>query len=346
MKPQINATGASAARTRRAVHLSRHCLTLAAAAVLSTTCDRANDPTNVPSNTVVPWFPADEPEIFAPGVISDDRWQWRLTFTPSRRTAYFAASDGFFPQTREATIYVSHRRKGSWSEPRVAPFSGVYSDIDPFITPTGRRLYFSSNRPVDGTPKADMDIWFVERTWTGWSEPFHAGPRVNSDLDELYASATAFGTLYFASGPLAPTPEANWNLYRARRARRSFAPREPLDGINTELPFDPANPTADWEFNPEISIYGRTLIFTSLRPGGHGSGDLYVSCRRHGEWTAPRNLGPAINTADDEFHPTLSRSGRTLYFARTIFAPTFVPSDFYSIRTAALDVDPRRCRPR
>lgn len=350
MNPPVYASRASGTHGRWAANLPRYTITLATAASLAWACDPADVPTAVsqfPNDAVLASVSASVPEVFAPGVISDDRWQWRLTFTPNRKTAYFAASDGFFPQTRQATIFVSHRRRhGSWSAPTVALFSGVHSDIDPFITPNGRRLYFSSNRPVDGTPKSDLDVWFVVRTATGWSEPIHTGPEVNSDIDELYPSVTAFGTLYIASGPLAPTPDADWDIYRAKRAGRRFAPRQPLDGINTDLPFDPADPTADWEFNPEISANGRSLIFTSLRPGGHGVGDLYVSCLRRGEWTAPLNLGPAVNTPADEFHPTLSRNGRTLYFARTIFAPTFVPSDFYSIRTAALDVDQRRCQPR
>src|SRR5690606_9433410 len=138
-------------------------------------------------------------EIFAPGAISDERWQWRLTFTADGKTAYFAVSDSFFPFSRTASIFVSHQaRDGSWGEPRVAPFSGTHSDIDPFITPDGRRLYFSSNRPVAGRTKADFDIWYVERTPSGWGEPVHAGPNVNTELDELYPSATASGTLYFA----------------------------------------------------------------------------------------------------------------------------------------------------
>ncbi|MGH7577323.1 MAG: TolB family protein [Longimicrobiales bacterium] len=350
MKTTTQTPSESGGRGRRATRRSRWLVMVAAAAIPATGCDPADRLTNV---TAVQSFSArgsavsGEPEIFAPGVISDDRWQWRLTFTPNGKTAYFAVSDGFFPQTRQATIHLSHRRKdGTWTAPTVAPFAGVHSDMDPFITMNGRRLYFSSNRPVDGVPKADFDIWFVERTRKGWSEPIHAGPAVNSDLDELYASATAFGRLYFASGPIAPTPEADWNIYTARRAGRFFAPREPLDAINTDLPFDPNDPTADWEFNPEISKNGRALIFASLRPGGHGFGDLYVSCLRHGRWTAPLNVGPPVSTADDDFHPTLSRDGRTLYIARTVSAPAFAPSDFYSVPTAALDVDVRRCRHR
>jgi hypothetical protein len=150
-------------------------------------------------------------------------------------------------------------------------------------------------------------------------------------------SADTAGTLYFASGPFRPTPEANWNVYSAAPHGDGFAPRAPVDAVNTRLPWNPDDPTHDWQFNPEVSADGGTLVFASLRPGGYGSGDLYVSHRRGGEWSAPANLGPLVNTAHDEFHPTLSPDGRTLYFARTLLSPAVVPSNFYSVPTRALD---------
>src|SRR5690606_22302368 len=242
------------------------------------------------------------------------------------------------PTSRRATLMVCHlQRDGTWSTPEVAPFSGTWPDIDPFLTPDGRRLYFSSIRPIDGREKPDLDIFYVERTPRGWSEPVRLGPEVNSDLDELYPSLSADGTLYFGVGPFGPTPEADWDIYYAARRGRGFAPRQPITEINTDLPWDPSDPTADWEFNPEISVDGKMLIFTSLRPGGYGSGDLYLSHFHRGEWSEPENLGPAVNTPEDEFHPTLSRDRRTLYFARTILTSGLVPSDFYSVPTRELN---------
>lgn len=314
------------------------CAGVAAALLVLAGCQDAGgsvSPLGVPASAA---RTADAAEVFAPGVISDGRWQYRITFTPDGKTAYYTAADGFFPGTRRATILVSHFRKGAWSLPEVASFSGTYTDIDPFISPDGQRLYFSSIRPVDGVARPDLDIWFVERTPGGWSEPVHLGPEVNSPLDELYPSLSAAGTLYFGSGPFGPTPAADWDIYRAERSGDGFAPREKLGpAVNTELPWNPADPTADWEFNPEISVDGHTLVFASLRPGGYGYGDLYVSHLHNGEWTPARNLGPAVNTANDEFHPTLSRDGRELYFARTVFFPTFKESDFYRVPTSALE---------
>jgi Tol biopolymer transport system component len=274
-------------------------------------------------------------QIFAPGVISDAREQWRITFTPDGKTAYFSSSNFFFPFTRQATIYVSHRVDGEWTTPEVAPFSGTYSDIDPFISPNGQRLYFSSIRPVNGVINGDIDLWMVERTADGWSEPIHLGPEVNSPTaDELYPSASADGTLYFASGPFFPQPGRHYDIYSAERDGDGFAPRQALgSGVNT-TPVAGGGLQDAWEFNPEISVDGKTLVFTSLRPGGYGLGDLYVSHLHQGEWSPAQNLGPAVNTAADEYHPTLSRDRRTLWFVRRAF-PT--PGNFYHISTSALD---------
>lgn len=270
----------------------------------------------------------DSAELFAPGVISDAKRQWRITFTADGRTAYFAESDGFFPATRQAWIYVTHLVDGTWTEPEIAPFSGEYSDIDPFITPDGSRLYFSSIRPVDGVLRGDIDIWYVERTSDGWSAPVRLGPEVNSPADELYPSASAHGDLFFGVGPVGPTAASDWDIYTAERVGRGFAARVPVAAVNTDLPFSWSDPTGDWEFNPEVSLDGRTLVFTSMRPGGYGYGDLYVSHYRQGAWSAPQNLGPAVNTRFDEFHPTLTRDG-DLYFARNLFTAT--QGDFYRI---------------
>ena len=314
----------------------RACVALATA-LLGTACVAPTDAASIDAASTATSLArvVASPEVFARGVISDDNEQWRITFTPDGKTAYFAESPEFFPFTRQATIYVSTFAGGAWTEPVVAPFSGVYSDIDPFLSPNGQRLYFSSIRPVDGVMRGDIDLWMVERTSDGWSEPVNLGPAVNSpDADELYPSVSASGTLYFASGPLFPQPGLDFDIYRAERAGDGFAPREELGaGVNTQPSPDDAWLQDAWEFNPEISVDGRTLVFTSLRPGGFGLGDLYVSHLVRGEWTAARNLGPVVNTPSDEYHPTLSRNGRELYFVRRIPER----GDFYVVPTSALD---------
>jgi hypothetical protein len=116
-------------------------------------------------------------ELFAPGVISDAKRQWRITFTADGRTAYFAESEGFFPATRQATIHVTRRVDGAWTEPEVAPFSGRYSDIDPFVTPDGSRLYFSSIRPWTACCAATSTSGTSSGRRRGGASPFASGRR-------------------------------------------------------------------------------------------------------------------------------------------------------------------------
>jgi hypothetical protein len=51
-------------------------------------------------------------------------------------------------------------------------------------------------------------------------------------------------------------------------------------------------------------------------PGGCGGGDLWVSRRaaKRDAWGTPQNLGPTVNTASYEDHPSLSADGLSLYF--------------------------------
>jgi hypothetical protein len=264
----------------------------------------------------------DEPTRFAPGVISSDREEWRITFSPDGRTAYWAVSDEFFPISRQATIVTSQLRDGVWSTPEVAPFSGVHSDIDPHLAPDGRTLFWSSIRPVDGVARSDADLWMVVRTRGGaWSEPVHLGAAINSPGDELYPSVDASGTLYFASDRAGGA--GGWDIYRARRQAGGYGAAENLGaGVNT----------ATWDFNPEISADGTLLLFTALdRPDGFGLGDLYGSRLRRGVAQPAVNLGPCINSELDEYHPTLSRDRRSLFFVRHSYTP-WVAGDFYRVR--------------
>ncbi len=68
---------------------------------------------------------------------------------------------------------------------------------------------------------------------------------------------------------------------------------------------------------PSISADGLELYFLSLRPGGLGAGDIWVTTRATIEdpWGTPVNLGPPVNSSSWELCPYISRDGLTLYFA-------------------------------
>lgn len=81
--------------------------------------------------------------------------------------------------------------------------------------------------------------------------------------------------------------------------------------------FGPVINTQFGEHNPFLTKDGMSLYFTSDRPGGFGSWDLYVSHRatRDAAWSTPENLGAIVNSSSFDVAPYISRDGHWLYFA-------------------------------
>ena len=81
------------------------------------------------------------------------------------------------------------------------------------------------------------------------------------------------------------------------------------EGVNS--PFE--------EFLPELSKNGRSLYFSSNRPGPFGGEDLWVSRRADPDdpWGSAENLGAVVNGPFNERSPALSRDGHLLFFAST-----------------------------
>lgn len=67
---------------------------------------------------------------------------------------------------------------------------------------------------------------------------------------------------------------------------------------------------------PSLSRDGLALYLTSERAGGFGGGDLWVTKRAKPieAFGAPQNLGPSINSSANEFAPSVSADGLSIYF--------------------------------
>jgi len=69
-----------------------------------------------------------------------------------------------------------------------------------------------------------------------------------------------------------------------------------------------------WDGQPALTADGRGLYFSSDRPGGKGNRDIWFTRITGSGWTEPENLGPVINTAQNESSPFVHRDDRTMYF--------------------------------
>jgi len=253
--------------------------------------------------------PGDIAAVFAQGLISTGNNERDFTATPDGKEIYYTC------RTPDGLVILQIRRtEKGWTAPRVAPFSGQYSDLEATVSTDGKRLYFVSNRPVQPNrePKNDYDIWMLNRTANGWSDPLHLGPNVNTEQNEFYPSVTRNGDLYFCGkheGGL-----GGEDLWVCRAQGDGFAPRENLGA--------PVNTPAD-EYNAFVHPDGAWIMLTSHGHGaGQGGGDLWVHFRlEDGHFGPAVNLGPAVNSERFEFCPSLSPCGRYLFFTSNRHQP-------------------------
>ena len=254
------------------------------------------------------------PQLFGENVISTADDESHPAFTPDGKTIYFLKND---PSFNHWTIVVSHEQNGKWIKPEVAPFSGQFSDADPFITLDGERFFFISTRPVNGKPKEDTDIWMLKKKDNGrgasatWSEPQHLDA-VNSDANEWFPTASKNGNLYFGSER--PGGKGKCDLYVSRLVDGKYQTPENLG--------EPIN-TAGNEVEPFIAPDESYIIFAGTGlPESRGAYDLYMSFRRDGGWTKPTNLGDKINSVAWDFHRKFRLTGNGFSLPATAALPT------------------------
>jgi len=246
------------------------------------------------------------PELFAPGIVSTGKNELNAVFSPDGKEFYFSV----LQQSGKYTIMFMKRENNLWTTPQIAPFSGKYSEADPFISHDGKKLYFCSSRPSKDNekPKENYEIWVTKKLSHGaWAQPINPGPPVNSDRFQVHPTLTKDGTLYFTSDR--DDALGSRDIYRSKCIKGEFSQIENL-GNSVNSIYD--------EHDAFIAADESYILFDSReRPEGYGSGDLYISFRdADNTWTKAINLGPLFNTAALEYCPMVSPDGKYFFFTR------------------------------
>jgi Tol biopolymer transport system component len=245
---------------------------------------------------------AQSPQLFLLDEISTNLNERDMAISPDGNEMFYTMQ-GY----QNSFSVIIHRTKISgskWSAPEVASFSGSYGDLEPAFSADGKKLFFSSNRPVTGTALKDYDIWVSEKNKDGWSEPKNLGKFINTEANEFYPSVATNGNLYFTAEYKKGVGKED--IYISRWVNGSYTESVALDtAVNSRL----------YEFNAFVSPDEQFILFTGYgRKDDAGGGDLYISIKdTNGHWQGAKNLA-FLNSKKLDYCPSVSFDKKVMYF--------------------------------
>jgi len=177
---------------------------------------------------------------------------------------------------KDSILYFTSRREGTTGG-KLAPDGKYYEDIYfSKLEKNGDQYIWSEAKPIPGA----VNTKYHEATVSLGN---------NGKILFIYGSAIGYGDIYYS--------ELN------QKGEWSFMKEFPV--INS--PYR--------ETHASLSPDGKTLYFTSNRPGGYGGLDIWKTELGENGWLEPENLGPIINTKYNEDAPFILPDGVTLYFS-------------------------------
>jgi hypothetical protein len=255
--------------------------------------------------------PGDSAIVFAPGVISlSDRRETKIVFSQDGLECLISVGE----DSRFKILYSNHY-SGYWLEPVPASFIPFnHSPIEPFFTPDSLHIFYTSN----------ADIYMCTKVNQLWSTPVKLSSPVNTKSAEYHPTVTFDGTLYFCSTRDNTLPE----VYRSKYENGNYTTVEKLDKV-INMP--------DHAWDPFIAPDESYIIFTSIRTGGYGQEDQYISYNKNGHWTNPKNLGSKINTNKIEYGSYVSPDNKYYFFSRPSGWGPNIAADIYWASASFID---------
>jgi len=228
---------------------------------------------------------------------------WSPWIGSDEREIYF----GSYRAGNLGTIDLWRSVRSAPSEPFSAPanlvnLNSANDDRSPSLSDDRLTLYFTSDRPGGA---GGYDVWSATRpdvdSAFGAPAPVAA---FDTAAQEWGASPTADGLeMYVAS-----LRTSSYDVYRSRR-------NAPTD-LWPPLALVPQLSSPVDERGIALSRDGLEIFVCSLRPGGAGGFDVWVSTRPDvgSAWSMPVNVAE-LNTTNDELGVSLSSDGQVIYIA-------------------------------
>ena len=257
--------------------------------------------------------PGDSAVVFAPGSISlNNRRETKIVFSPDNMECLIAIG-----QSNTFKILYADFYSGYWKTPVPASFISNPRPIEPFYSPDSTHVFITSY----------ADIYSSERLNQTWTTPALLGQPISTGVEEYHPTTARNGTLYFCSMRENPA----FSIYRSARENGNYSAIEKLpDVINRN------DTGSDGAYDPFIAPDESYIIFSSIRTGGYGQADQYISYKKNGNWTHPKNLGPTINTSAIEYGSYVSPDGKYYFFSRPAGWGPIAAADIYWVKIDSL----------
>jgi len=194
----------------------------------------------------------------------------------------------------------------------------IYADYAPVITSDEETMIFTSKRGDSTINKIDPstgqfyeDIYQMHKKNGKWQKPEKIKSLVNTQEHDATVGLSPNGDqlLIYRGNNDSFVARISGDLYYSKKQDNNWSP---------PLPFGKNINTRAWEPSASISGDGQLLFFTSDRDEGYGGRDIYVAHKlADGSWGNVENLGPLINTPNDEDAPFIHPDGKRLYFSST-----------------------------
>jgi len=236
--------------------------------------------------------PADEIKLFAPDIVSSpngDDNHGSIAFMPDGKEIYW---------NMRGKIWKTKLIDAGWTEPEIASLcqDEEYSYDNPFITPDGQKMFFTSTRPGSVSINKE-NIWFVEKKESDWSEPKPVSSEVNAMQLHWGISVSSTGTLYF--GGANSDNYGSSDIYFSKLVNGVYS--EPVNmgsEINSE----------DADHCPYIAPDESYIIFSRFGRTGRG---FYISFKnKSGKWSEPINIHEHL----EGVCPLISQDGKYFFF--------------------------------
>ncbi|MBN1599397.1 MAG: PD40 domain-containing protein [Bacteroidales bacterium] len=188
--------------------------------------------------------------------------------------------------------------------------NSVKNEYWPSLSADGNMLVITrqvDSYSITSNKNVQEDFYFSLRGAEGWGPVKNVGYPLNTPDNEGAQSISANGQLMVYTVCNRKGVIGRCDLFYSEHKGDEWTIPKNIGGS--------INSTAK-ETQPSLSADGRTIYFSSDRPGGKGGLDIWMSSMDDNDkWKNPVNLGDTINTPGDEQSPFIHHDNNTLYFA-------------------------------